>query len=91
MSRTDAFKSFTQKDLTDILLKSGVTLISAGIDEIPMAYKSIDQVMSQQKGLVEIMARFEPRLVKMAPAKPRKAKPRKYGSRKKGSGKRRSR
>jgi len=91
MSRTAAFKSFTQKDLTDILLKSGVTLISAGLDEIPMAYKSIDQVMSQQKGLVEIMARFEPRLVKMAPAKPRKAKPRKYGSRKKGSGKRRSR
>jgi tRNA-splicing ligase RtcB len=44
-------------------------LISAGLDEIPMAYKDIDQVMSQQKGLVETMAAFQPRLVKMAPGR----------------------
>ncbi|WDP90677.1 MAG: RtcB family protein [Desulfobacter sp.] len=72
MSRTAAFKRFTRKDLQKILTKARVTLISAGLDEIPMAYKNIDQVMSRQKGLVETLATFEPRLVKMAPAKPRK-------------------
>ncbi len=67
MSRTAAFKQFSAKDLTRVLAEKGVTLISAGLDEIPMAYKDIDQVMSQQKGLVETVATFQPRLVKMAP------------------------
>lgn len=78
MSRTAAVKTFSQGDLARVLDKKGVTLISAGLDEIPMAYKNIDQVLSQQKGLVEIIARFEPRLVKMAPAKPRKHRSKKF-------------
>ena len=45
-----------------------VTLISAGLDEVPMAYKDIDEVMAAQRDLVEPLARFEPRLVKMAPS-----------------------
>ena len=45
----------------------GVTLLSAGLDEVPMAYKDIDSVMAAQRDLVEAVARFEPRLVKMAP------------------------
>ena len=72
MSRTAAFNTFKPRDLTDILTKRGVTLISAGLDEIPMAYKNIDAVMSQQKGLVETLARFEPKLVKMAPSESRR-------------------
>jgi hypothetical protein len=32
-----------------------------------MAYKDIDEVMAAQQDLVEPLARFEPRLVKMAP------------------------
>jgi tRNA-splicing ligase RtcB len=32
-----------------------------------MAYKEIEEVMAQQRDLVEILARFQPRLVKMAP------------------------
>ena len=43
-------------------------LISAGLDEVPMVYKNIDEVMQAQTELVEIIARFDPRLVKMAPA-----------------------
>ncbi|MEH0022114.1 MAG: RtcB family protein [Desulfobacter sp.] len=78
MSRTAAFKRFSQKELQHILIKAGVTLISAGLDEIPMAYKNINQVMSQQKGLVETLARFEPRLVKMAPSRSPKNRPGKY-------------
>jgi len=69
MSRTAAMKQFCFKDLQDILQKKEITLISAGLDEIPMAYKNIEDVMDQQKGLVEIVAKFEPKLVKMAPRK----------------------
>ena len=54
----------TQKFLRD----RGVTLLSAGLDEVPMAYKDIDEVMAAQGDLVETLARFEPRLVKMAPS-----------------------
>jgi tRNA-splicing ligase RtcB len=32
-----------------------------------MAYKDIDEVMAAQHDLVEPLARFDPRLVKMAP------------------------
>lgn len=67
MSRTAAIKKFTRSDMTKLLVKKGVTLISAGIDEVPMAYKRIEEVMDQQKDLVEIVARFDPKLVKMAP------------------------
>ncbi|MCD4678196.1 MAG: RtcB family protein [Desulfobacula sp.] len=67
MSRNAAIKRFSFKDLQDILQKKQITLISAGLDEIPMAYKNIKAVMDQQKTLVEIVAKFEPRLVKMAP------------------------
>ena len=52
----------------ELLRERGVTLFSAGLDEVPMAYKDIDEVMAAQRDLVEPLARFEPRLVKMAPA-----------------------
>ncbi|RLB88655.1 MAG: hypothetical protein DRH26_13150, partial [Deltaproteobacteria bacterium] len=67
MSRTAAIKKFNWPDIRKLLVKKGVTLISAGIDEAPMAYKRIEEVMDQQKDLVEIIARFDPKLVKMAP------------------------
>ena len=67
MSRTAAFKTLNWPELTQLLLKKGVTLMSAGIDESPMAYKRIQDVMDQQKDLVKIIARFDPKLVKMAP------------------------
>jgi tRNA-splicing ligase RtcB len=67
MSRRAAIKKFNWSDITELLVKKGITLISAGIDEAPMAYKRIEDVMDQQKDLVEIIARFDPKLVKMAP------------------------
>ncbi|MCK5696110.1 MAG: RtcB family protein, partial [Desulfobacula sp.] len=42
MSRTAAMKQFNFKNLQDILQKKEITLISAGFDEIPMAYKNIE-------------------------------------------------
>jgi tRNA-splicing ligase RtcB len=68
MSRTKAKQTFTWEATRAFLRERGVTLISAGLDEVPMAYKDIDEVMAAQRDLVEPLARFEPRLVKMAPA-----------------------
>ena len=46
----------------------GVKLISAGLDEVPMAYKDIHQVMAAQSDLVRVLGQFDPKLVKMAPS-----------------------
>jgi len=77
ISRTAAIKKFNWSDITPLLVQKGVTLISAGIDEAPMAYKPIEEVMDHQKDLVEILARFDPKLVKMAsPGRPGRKKSR---------------
>ena len=67
MSRTKAKELFTWDTAQRFLRERGVTLLSAGLDEVPMAYKDIEEVMAAQHDLVEPLARFEPRLVKMAP------------------------
>jgi tRNA-splicing ligase RtcB len=66
-SRTKAKQMFTWDTAHRFLRQRGVTLLSAGLDEVPMAYKNIDEVMAAQSDLVEPLARFDPRLVKMAP------------------------
>ena len=68
MSRKKAKESFTWSQTKKLLARRGVTLLSAGLDEVPMAYKDIEEVMAAQTDLVEPLARFDPRLVKMAPA-----------------------
>ncbi len=68
MSRTAAKAKFNWHDVKKFLDQRGVTLISAGLDEVPMAYKDIEQVMEAQRDLVESVARFDPKLVKMAEA-----------------------
>jgi tRNA-splicing ligase RtcB len=68
MSRTKARQTFTWDRAQQFLRERGVTLLSAGLDEVPMAYKDIDEVMRAQSDLVEPLARFEPRLVKMSPS-----------------------
>jgi tRNA-splicing ligase RtcB len=68
MSRTAAKKRFNWEETRKLLDRKGVGLMSAGLDEVPMAYKDIQAVMRAQSELVEPVARFDPRLVKMAPA-----------------------
>jgi tRNA-splicing ligase RtcB len=68
MSRTKAKQLFNWDAARRFLRERGVTLISAGLDEVPMAYKDIDEVMAAQRDLVEPLATFHPRLVKMAPS-----------------------
>ena len=72
MSRAAAFRQFTQEDLAAVLRENGVELLSAGLDESPMAYKDIRAVMKAQQDLVDILAVFHPRLVKMAKSEARR-------------------
>ena len=51
-----------------MLEDAGVQLLSAGIDEAPGVYKDIHQVMAAQSDLVDVIARFDPKIVKMADA-----------------------
>jgi tRNA-splicing ligase RtcB len=74
LSRSAALKTLGQAEVTAYLAEREVELISGGLDEAPMAYKDIEAVMAAQADLVDIVARFEPRLVKMAPAKIRRPK-----------------
>lgn len=66
MSRTQAIKTVSKTELRTILQDMGVTLIGGGLDEAPMAYKDIHQVMNSQQDLVDIVARFTPKMVRMA-------------------------
>jgi tRNA-splicing ligase RtcB len=68
MSRKAANDKFNWKEVSRFLKQQGVTLISAGLDEVPMAYKNIHEVMAAQRDLVNIVGQFDPKLVKMAPA-----------------------
>ncbi|HEY6169464.1 MAG TPA: RtcB family protein, partial [Verrucomicrobiae bacterium] len=67
MSRTQAVKTFDWKRVNQLLRERGVTLISAGLDEVPMVYKNIHTVMAAQTDLIEVLGQFDPKLVKMAP------------------------
>jgi tRNA-splicing ligase RtcB len=65
MSRKAARDSFNFKAVQRELQNQGVHILSAGADEVPGVYKDIHEVMREQSDLVEIVARFDPRIVKM--------------------------
>ena len=68
MSRSQAKMNFTAKEVRQHLEKAGVELIGGGIDEAPMVYKDIHEVMNYQNDLVEVLAAFYPKIVRMAGA-----------------------
>lgn len=65
MSRNQARQQYTWKAVQRDLEKKGVRVLSAGADEVPGVYKDIETVMREQADLVTIVARFDPRIVKM--------------------------
>jgi tRNA-splicing ligase RtcB len=65
MSRTKALEKFRFNAVRNDLAQKGVRVLSAGADEVPMVYKDIDAVIAAQRDLVEIVGRFDPRVVKM--------------------------
>ena len=68
MSRSKAVETFEWSKVNRVLRDRDVHLISAGLDEVPGVYKDIHAVMAAQADLVEVLGRFDPKLVKMAPS-----------------------
>lgn len=64
-SRSSARNLFTKNDIKTELKKHKVSLIGGSVEEAPMAYKNINEVMNYQKDLVDILGTFQPRIVRM--------------------------
>jgi tRNA-splicing ligase RtcB (3'-phosphate/5'-hydroxy nucleic acid ligase) len=65
MSRTAAKDRFNWNSVRKTLVDQGVRVLSAGADEVPMVYKDIHAVMAAQADLVQVVAQFDPLIVKM--------------------------
>ncbi|MFO1045131.1 MAG: RtcB family protein [Planctomycetaceae bacterium] len=66
MSRTAAREKYNFRAVQKDLEQKGISVLSAGSDEVPYVYKDIREVMAAQEDLVEIVGRFDPRIVKMS-------------------------
>jgi tRNA-splicing ligase RtcB len=64
-SRGECRNLFTQNDIKKELKLKNVTLMGGNIEEAPMAYKDINEVMNAQSELVDILGTFQPRIVRM--------------------------
>jgi tRNA-splicing ligase RtcB len=65
MSRRAANDKFRISQIRKELAAQGIDVLSAGSDEVPGVYKDIRQVMAAQQDLVEVVAQFDPKIVKM--------------------------
>lgn len=66
MSRTAAREKYNFRAVQKDLEVKGIQVLSAGADEVPYVYKNILEVMAAQQDLVEVVARFDPKIVKMS-------------------------
>ena len=66
MSRKAALQSISKAARDEYLKERGVTLLGGGMDESPQAYKPIDSVIAAQQDLVDVLGKFNPRIVRMA-------------------------
>ena len=65
MSRKKAKDTYRFQAVRKELAERGVHVLAAGSDEVPGVYKDIREVMAAQQDLVEIVARFDPKIVRM--------------------------
>lgn len=65
MSRRKAKETLSKREVDKHLRASGIELIGSGLDEAPMVYKDIHKVMSYQTDLVDVLASFTPKVVRM--------------------------
>jgi tRNA-splicing ligase RtcB len=66
MSRSQAIKTLDWAAWKSEIKNRGVRVLSCGLDEVPGVYKDIRKVKEQQTDLVDVVARFDPKLVKMS-------------------------
>ncbi len=65
MSRKKANDMYRIQAVRKDLEQRGIHVLAAGSDEVPGVYKDIHEVMAAQEDLVETVARFDPKIVKM--------------------------
>ena len=65
LSRRKAKEQLSAKEVKTHIEQAGITLIGSGLDEAPMVYKDIHQVMAYQQDLVEVLGTFMPKVVRM--------------------------
>jgi tRNA-splicing ligase RtcB len=65
MSRRKAKDTYRFNAVRNDLEKRGIHVLAAGSDEVPGVYKNIHEVMAAQRDLVEVVARFDPKIVRM--------------------------
>jgi tRNA-splicing ligase RtcB len=65
MSRTQARNQFRISQVAKQLADRGIEVLAAGSDEVPGVYKDIRRVMAAQADLVDVVAQFDPQIVKM--------------------------
>ncbi|GAB3896047.1 RtcB family protein [Larkinella knui] len=68
MSRTQAFNTLTRSQWNTALREADIQLIGGDLDEAPMVYKNIETVLDAQRDLVSVLAKFTPKIVRMADA-----------------------
>ena len=66
MSRSKAKENISRHQMQKKLTAHGIRLVGGDVDESPMVYKNIDHVMSAQTDLVDVLAKFTPKIVRMA-------------------------
>lgn len=66
--RKEAKRRFTRKQMDDWLRERGVMLLGADLDESPMAYRRLPDVLAHHSGSVRVLHRLRPFAVVMAGA-----------------------
>lgn len=66
--RKEAKRRFTQDEMNDWLRKRGVTLVGADLDESPMAYRRLPDVLANHSGSTRVLHTLRPFAVVMAGA-----------------------
>ncbi len=66
--RMEAKRRFTRTEMDEWLKERGVTLIGADLDESPMAYRRLPEVIAQHAGTVKVLHTLRPFAVAMAGA-----------------------
>src|SRR5262249_19626271 len=66
--RNEAKRRFTRAQMEGWLKERGVALIGADLDESPMAYRRLPEVLAHHAGTVKVLHRLRPFAVAMAGA-----------------------
>lgn len=66
MGRMDAKRSLKHEDWAEWLNRTGVLLRGADLDESPMAYRRLDDVLKHHEGTIEVLHTLKPVVVMMA-------------------------